>query len=241
MDVTAIFAGDILVQSREYLIPNDVVDVDGGIKAVRPPIIQPPPGRKLPLIDFPGSSWDFLTYFAPSKTVKRQSSSSSDNTSDKEEVETEETRGMFVQLGDTAHEACPFATNEADSSSTVSIISPSYASRGSIVPSWLKRKFLGRVSLGFVYEGSSGSSVGSESTCSLMTPSLEFPDRISFRKKDFSEKGPSRHVWEKRKLTRAKLIENFCNPEDIEPVTSWLKGQLLGEESFASVYEAISE
>ncbi|AEE82648.1 putative mitogen-activated protein kinase [Arabidopsis thaliana] len=241
MDVTAIFAGDILVQSREYLIPNDVVDVDGGIKAVRPPIIQPPPGRKLPLIDFPGSSWDFLTYFAPSKTVKRQSSSSSDNTSDKEEVETEETRGMFVQLGDTAHEACPFATNEADSSSTVSIISPSYASRGSIVPSWLKRKFLGRVSLGFVYEGSSGSSVGSESTCSLMTPSLEFPDRISFRKKDFSEKGPSRHVWEKRKLTRAKLIENFCNPEDIEPVTSWLKGQLLGEESFASVYEAISD
>ena len=88
---------------------------------------------------------------------------------------------------------------------------------------------------------SSSSSVGSESTCSLMTPSLEFPDRISFRKKDFSEKGPSRHVWEKRKLTRAKLIENFCNPEDIEPVTSWLKGQLLGEESFASVYEAISE
>jgi len=87
MDVTAIFAGDILVKSREYLIPNDVVDVDGGIKAVRPPIIQPPPGIKLPLIDFPGSSWDFLTYFAPSETIKRPSSSSSDNSSDEEEVE----------------------------------------------------------------------------------------------------------------------------------------------------------
>jgi len=84
----------------------------------------------------------------------------------------------------------------------------------------------------------SSSSVGSESTCSLMTPSMEFPDRISFRKRDFSEEGPSGRVKEKRKLMRNKLIENFRKPEDI---TSWLKGQLLGGGSFASVYEAISE
>jgi len=87
----------------------------------------------------------------------------------------------------------------------------------------------------------SSSSVGSESTCSLMTPSMEFPDRISFRKRDFSEEGPSGRVKEKINLMCNKLIENFCKPEDMVLITSWLKGQLLGRGSFACVYEAISE
>ncbi|KAL9816715.1 putative mitogen-activated protein kinase kinase kinase STE-STE11 family [Arabidopsis thaliana] len=87
----------------------------------------------------------------------------------------------------------------------------------------------------------SSSSVGSESTCSLMTPSMEFPDRISFRKRDFSEEGPSGRVKEKINLMCNKLIENFRKPEDMVLITSWLKGQLLGRGSFASVYEAISE
>ncbi|XP_010450545.1 PREDICTED: mitogen-activated protein kinase kinase kinase 1-like isoform X3 [Camelina sativa] len=235
MDVADTLADGILVKSRGYLIPNDVVAVDGGIKAVGPAVLKPPPAMKLPPIDLSGSSWDFLTHFAPSETVQRPSSSSSDISCDEEEVETEETGGKFIHLGDTAHEACSIAIDKGDSSSTVSITSSIYASGRSIITSWLKGQVPGRASF------SSVSSIDSESTCSFLTPSLEFPDRVSFRKLDLSEAGPSRHVRENRKLTRPKLIEKLYNPEDMVLVTSWLKGQLLGRGSFASVYEAISE
>ncbi|XP_019084017.1 PREDICTED: mitogen-activated protein kinase kinase kinase 9-like isoform X3 [Camelina sativa] len=235
MDVADTLADGILVKSRGYLIPNDVVAVDGGIKAVGPPVLKPPPAIKLPPIDLSGSSWDFLTHFAPSETVQRPSSSSSDNSCDEEEVETEETGGKFIHLGVTAHETCSIAIDKGDSSSTVSITSSIYASGRSIITSWLKGQVPGRASF------SSVSSIDSESTCSFLTPSLEFPDRVSFRKLDLSEAGPSRHVRENRKLTRSKLIEKLYNPEDMVLVTSWLKGQLLGRGSFASVYEAISE
>ncbi|XP_023636752.1 mitogen-activated protein kinase kinase kinase 3 [Capsella rubella] len=92
---------------------------------------------------------------------------------------------------------------------------------------------------------SSSSSVNSESTFSLVTPSLEFPDRISFRKMDLSEAGPSRtkRIRENSKSTSSKLIEteNFGNQDDMELATPWQKGQLLGRGSYCSVYEAFSE
>ncbi|CAE6127655.1 unnamed protein product [Arabidopsis arenosa] len=150
----------ILVKSKGYLVPNDVVAVGGGIKGVRPPVLKPPPAMKRPPIDLRGSSWDFLTHFAPSETVKRpsSSSSSSENGCDEaeakeEEVETEETGARFIQLGDTADEACSFTTNEGDSSSTVSNTSPIYPDGGSIITSWQKGQLLGRGSFGSVYEG----------------------------------------------------------------------------------------
>ncbi|CAL9232032.1 unnamed protein product [Arabidopsis halleri] len=283
----------ILVKSREYLVPNDAVVVGGGIKVippvlnlpqedkevvdggtvenrsgikgVRPSVLKPPPVMKLPPVDLPGSSWDFLTHFAPdSETVRRpSSSSSSENGCDEEEdgdekVEKEETGDMFIQLDDMTDEACSITTNECDSTNTVSNTSPIYASGGSVITSWLKaqlRRSFGSVNGGIsglyhyhcsitslsYFMSSSSSSVDSDSTCSLVTPSLEFPDRVSFRKMDFSNAGPSRRVWEKRILTRSKLTESFCNREDMVIVTSWLKGQLLGRGSYASVYEAISE
>ncbi|KAG7552414.1 Protein kinase domain [Arabidopsis thaliana x Arabidopsis arenosa] len=153
----------ILVKSKGYLVPNDVVAVGGGIKGVRPPVLKPPPAMKRPPIDLRGSSWDFLTHFAPSETVKRpsSSSSSSENGCDEaeakeEEVETEETGARFIQLGDTADEACSFTTNEGDTSSTVSNTSPIYPDGGSIITSWQKGQLLGRGSFGSVYEGISG-------------------------------------------------------------------------------------
>ncbi|CAH8272645.1 unnamed protein product [Arabidopsis lyrata] len=153
----------ILVKSKGYLVPNDVVTVGGGIKGVRPPVLKPPPAMKRPPIDLRGSSWDFLTHFAPSETVKRPSSSSSssengcdDEEAKVEEVETEEMGARFVQLGDTADEACSFTTNEGDSSSTVSNTSPIYPDGGSIITSWQKGQLLGRGSFGSVYEGISG-------------------------------------------------------------------------------------
>ncbi|XP_010450552.1 PREDICTED: mitogen-activated protein kinase kinase kinase 1-like isoform X4 [Camelina sativa] len=153
MDVADTLADGILVKSRGYLIPNDVVAVDGGIKAVGPAVLKPPPAMKLPPIDLSGSSWDFLTHFAPSETVQRPSSSSSDISCDEEEVETEETGGKFIHLGDTAHEACSIAIDKGDSSSTVSITSSIYASGRSIITSWLKGQVPGRASFSSVYEG----------------------------------------------------------------------------------------
>ncbi|KAG7552412.1 Protein kinase domain [Arabidopsis thaliana x Arabidopsis arenosa] len=150
----------ILVKSKGYLVPNDVVAVGGGIKGVRPPVLKPPPAMKRPPIDLRGSSWDFLTHFAPSETVKRpsSSSSSSENGCDEaeakeEEVETEETGARVIQLGNKADKACSFTTNEGDSSSTVSNTSPIYPDGGSIITSWQKGQLLGRGSFGSVYEG----------------------------------------------------------------------------------------
>ncbi|XP_019084014.1 PREDICTED: mitogen-activated protein kinase kinase kinase 1-like [Camelina sativa] len=149
----------ILVKSKGYLVPNDVVPVGGGIKGVRPPVLKPPPSMKRPPIDLHGSSWDFLTQFAPAETVARPSTSSSsengcvEEEAREEELETEEKGAM---LGDTADEACSFTTNECDTSSTVSNTSPIYASGGSIITSWQKGQLLGRGSFGSVYEGISG-------------------------------------------------------------------------------------
>ncbi|CAL9232034.1 unnamed protein product [Arabidopsis halleri] len=176
----------ILVKSKGCVVPNDVVPVIGGIKGVTPPVLnlphedkevldggmvenrsgikgvrpsvlKPPPVMKLPPVDLPGSSWDFLTHFA-SETVRRpSSSSSSENGCDEEEagdekVETEETGDMFIQVDDTTDEACSFTTNECDSSSSVSNTSPIYVSGGSINTSWQKGQLLRRGSFGSVYE-----------------------------------------------------------------------------------------
>ncbi|EOA20200.1 hypothetical protein CARUB_v10000495mg [Capsella rubella] len=149
----------ILVKSKGYLVPNDVVAVGGGIKGVRPPVLKPPPSLKRPPIDLHGSSWDFLTHFAPAETVARPStSSSSENGCVEEEAREEESEmeGTGVMLGDTADEACSFTTNEGETSSTVSNTSPIYASGGSIITSWQKGQLLGRGSFGSVYEGISG-------------------------------------------------------------------------------------
>ncbi|KAG7557090.1 Protein kinase-like domain superfamily [Arabidopsis suecica] len=94
------------------------------------------------------------------------------------------------------------------------------------------------------WSSSSSSSVNSESTCSFLTPSLEFPDRISFREMDLSKAGPSGTVLNREniELTRSESIEirHYSNPEDMVLVTSWLKGQLLGRGSFGSIYEGMS-
>nr|BAA09057.1 mitogen-activated protein kinase [Arabidopsis thaliana] len=156
-----------IVKSKGYLVPNNVVavgvGVGGGIKGLRPPVLKPPPAMKRPPIDHRGSSWDFLTHFAPSETVKRPSSSSSssedgcdEEEGKEEEAEAEEMGARFIQLGDTADETCSFTTNEGDSSSTVSNTSPIYPDGGAIITSWQKGQLLGRGSFGSVYEGISG-------------------------------------------------------------------------------------
>ncbi|KAH0910758.1 hypothetical protein HID58_034079, partial [Brassica napus] len=135
----------ITVKSRGYLVPNQS---DVGIKGVRPPVLKPPPAKRPP-IDHQGSSWDFLTHFAPEDGIVRRPSSSSTSDNGEETLEEE------VDTGD---EACSFSTNEGggDSSSTVSNTSPIYANGGSIITSWQKGGLLGRGSFGSVFEGISG-------------------------------------------------------------------------------------
>ncbi|XP_010421756.1 PREDICTED: mitogen-activated protein kinase kinase kinase 9-like isoform X2 [Camelina sativa] len=125
--------------------------IGGGIKGVRPSVLKPPPVMKLPPLDLAGSSWDFLTHFAPeSSTVRRpsSSSSSSENGCDEEEV-----RGdISIELEDRTDEACSFTTNECDSSSTVSNTSPIFVSGGPINTSWQKGQLMRQGSFGSVYE-----------------------------------------------------------------------------------------
>lgn len=141
------------VMSRGYLVPSpsDVVAVvggGGGIEGVRPLGLKLPPAKQPPL-EHHGSSWDFLTHFAPvGEIVRRPSSSSS---SEGEEVERE---ARLLESADTADKACPFTTNKGgDSSSTVSNTSPVCANGGSIITSWQKGDLLGRGSYARVYEG----------------------------------------------------------------------------------------
>lgn len=44
--------------------------VGGGIKGVRPPMLKPPPGARLPVIDNTFSTWDILRDFAPQGEVQ---------------------------------------------------------------------------------------------------------------------------------------------------------------------------
>uniref|UniRef100_A0A0D3BWE6 Protein kinase domain-containing protein n=1 Tax=Brassica oleracea var. oleracea TaxID=109376 RepID=A0A0D3BWE6_BRAOL len=141
------------VMSRGYLVPSpsDVVAVvggGGGIEGVRPLGLKLPPAKQPPL-EHHGSSWDFLTHFAPvGEIVRRPSSSSS---SEGGEVERE---ARLLESADTADKACPFTTNKGgDSSSTVSNTSPVCANGGSIITSWQKGDLLGRGSYARVYEG----------------------------------------------------------------------------------------
>lgn len=99
---------------------------------------------KGPLIDYRGSSWDFLTHFAQEDEVVRRPSSSS--FSDKVDQEVGESR--FLEPADEGGDG-------DSSSSTVSDTSPIYSSR-SIIMSWLNGQLLGRRSFGSVYDGNSG-------------------------------------------------------------------------------------
>ncbi|CAD5327646.1 unnamed protein product [Arabidopsis thaliana] len=131
----------ILVKSREYLIPNDVVAVGGGYKRLRPPVLKLQPAMK-------------LSHIRRGSTSLSSEKGCDEEEAREEEVETEETGAMFTPLGD--KETCSFTANKGDSSRTISNTSPIYASEGSFITCWQKGQLLGRGSLGSVYEGISG-------------------------------------------------------------------------------------
>ncbi|XP_061339513.1 mitogen-activated protein kinase kinase kinase 1-like [Gastrolobium bilobum] len=154
----------------------------GGIKGVRPPMLKPPPGIRVSVVDNTCSTWDLLRDFAPGGEGGKENygvlSASDDDDDDREEKEKkgeeeeEEEGGVggvrlkreeeenAARIADIVSDLSGFTTsNEDDSSSTTTDprsnnISPNTRIKRIITPgSWQKGELLGRGSFGSVYEG----------------------------------------------------------------------------------------
>ncbi|KAF7829879.1 mitogen-activated protein kinase kinase kinase 1-like [Senna tora] len=156
--------------------------VGGGIKGVRPPMLKPPPGARIPVIDFTCSTWDILRDFAPQGERQSLENYGQLNSShdvvvrremgqkvQKEEVRVVEDRvspsgeednhaTKIAEIATVLSASCSFTTsNEDDSSSTTTDpasnnISPNLKFRR-MITNWEKGELLGRGTFGSVYEG----------------------------------------------------------------------------------------
>jgi len=147
----------------------------GGIKGFRPPMLKPPPGVRVSVVDETCSTWDLLRDFAPKGEGGKESYvelSASDEDEEREEKEDEEEGEVggvrlereeeenAARIADIVDEFSGFSTsNEDDSSSTTTgpnsnNISPNGRIKRVITAgNWQKGDLLGRGSFGCVYEG----------------------------------------------------------------------------------------
>ncbi|CAJ1971824.1 unnamed protein product [Sphenostylis stenocarpa] len=172
-------------EDRARVLDECVVPAEGsgccasGIKGFRPPMLKPPPGVRVSVVDETCSTWDLLQDFAPKgeegkETYVESSLSSDDEHEDREEKEEEdeeegEVGGVRVErekeenaarIAEIVDEFSGFSTsNEDDSSSTTtgpssSNISPNGRIKRVITAgNWQKGDLLGRGTFGTVYEG----------------------------------------------------------------------------------------
>ncbi|RDX84366.1 Mitogen-activated protein kinase kinase kinase 1, partial [Mucuna pruriens] len=152
---------------------------DGGIKGFRPPMLKPPPGVRVSVVDDTCSTWDLLKDFAPKGEggkgtyVELSDSDDDDDRKEKEEQEVEEEEedvgGVRVKseeeenaarIEDVVGDLSGFSTsNEDDTSSTTTgprsnNISPNGRIKRFITAgNWQKGELLGRGTFGSVYEG----------------------------------------------------------------------------------------
>ncbi|KAI8012868.1 Mitogen-activated protein kinase kinase kinase 1 [Camellia lanceoleosa] len=145
------FSPPIVIDSSRY--------GGGGIKGIRPPVLAPPPGISVPVIDNTCSTWDIFKSFAPDGDLGSSSSArgflSSDDEEDEDIVKREEVN--VVRMVETAvlsesGSFTPTSNDDDSSSTTTSNISPNGGFRR-INPSWQKGDLLGSGSFGSVYEG----------------------------------------------------------------------------------------
>ncbi|KAK2429626.1 mitogen-activated protein kinase kinase kinase [Trifolium repens] len=137
----------------------------GGIKGFRPPMLKPPPGVRVSVVDNTCSTWDLLRDFAPEGEGKGKER---DEEEKKDEEEEEEVGGVRLKIEEeeTAEiigefsRSCSFTTSHEDDSSSFTTdtrsnsISPNVRFKPVITPgSWQKGELLGRGSFGSVYEG----------------------------------------------------------------------------------------
>lgn len=173
----------VSIRDVSELGKDEVAESSGsvGIKGFRPPMIKPPPGIRLQVVDDTCSTWDILRDFAP-----QGESESLENISDDEKelerreeegggergkVEEEEEEGVSevdnvsrLAVAGSVGEfsgSCSFSTSIEDDTSSSSTgprstnISPNVRFRR-VISNWQKGELLGRGSFGSVYEGISG-------------------------------------------------------------------------------------
>ncbi|CAJ2644275.1 unnamed protein product [Trifolium pratense] len=140
----------------------------GGINGIRPPMIKPPPGMRVRVVDNTCSTWDLLKELAPvvegeegvfNREMAEKESEEVDRVSPKREEEdvVVDNVAMIAEIVDGLSD---FSTsNEDDSSSTgteprSNNVSPNGRIKRIITPGcWQKGEFLGGGSFGSVYEG----------------------------------------------------------------------------------------
>ncbi|KAJ1377829.1 mitogen-activated protein kinase kinase kinase 1-like protein [Sesbania bispinosa] len=141
----------------------------GGINGVRPPMLKPPPGMRVPIADNTCSTWDLLRDLAPQgeegifdeeRELTEKEEGEVDRASPKKEEDGADNAARIAEIVAGLSESCSFTTsNEDDSSSTATDprsnnVSPNGRIKRVITPSsWQKGEFLGGGSFGSVYEG----------------------------------------------------------------------------------------
>ncbi|KAL5128574.1 Mitogen-activated protein kinase kinase kinase 1 [Glycine soja] len=165
----------------ECVVPAESSGCCGGIKGFRPPMLKPPPGVRVSVVDDATcSTWDLMRDFAPKgegggkdSYVELNSSDDEDDHEREEKEEEEEEEGEVggvrvesveeenaAAIAEIVGDFSGFSTsNEDDSSSTTTgprsnNISPNGRIKRVITAgNWQKGELLGRGSFGSVYEG----------------------------------------------------------------------------------------
>nr|CAE00640.1 putative mitogen-activated protein kinase 1 [Medicago sativa] len=160
--------GEIRVPVRGFDETSNCSTGSGGIKGIRPPMLKPPPGVRVSVVDDTCSTWDILRDFAPEGEGKEREEQEEeeekvDEVEEKEEVGELELKVEEEENGDIIGEfsrSCSFTTSQEDDSSSTTTdtrsnsISPNVRLKPVITPgSWQKGELLGRGSFGTVYEG----------------------------------------------------------------------------------------
>lgn len=160
--------GEIRVPVRGFDETTNCSTSSGGIKGIRPPMLKPPPGVRVSVVDDTCSTWDILRDFAPEGEGKERE----EEEEEEEKVDEVEEKGEVDEVGLKVEEeengdiigefsrSCSFTTSQEDDSSSTTTdtrsnsISPNVRLKPVITPgSWQKGELLGRGSFGTVYEG----------------------------------------------------------------------------------------
>ncbi|TKY74319.1 Mitogen-activated protein kinase kinase kinase 1 [Spatholobus suberectus] len=175
--------GELSEEYGDKVRVRDVDDSSTGIKGVRPPMLKPPPGARVQVVDRACSTWDLLRELAPQgeglplnhsedereveraplverEIVEKEEGEDGRASPKREEEENVDNAARIAEIVAGLSESCSFSTsNEDDSSSSTTdpksaSISPNGRIRRIITAgSWQKGEFLGGGSFGSVYEG----------------------------------------------------------------------------------------
>ncbi|KAG5050531.1 hypothetical protein JHK85_011634 [Glycine max] len=155
---------------------REIDESSNGIKGIRPPMLKPPPGTRVQVVDDSAcSSWDLLRDLAPQGgeglplnhsneerevAEKEEGEVGTKESPKREEEQNVDNAARIAEIVAGLSESCSFSTSNEDdsSSSTTDPRSNNISPQGRIkriitAGSWQKGEFLGGGSFGSVYEG----------------------------------------------------------------------------------------